>query len=147
MTYFAIRKVTDELKVEMCKLVQEEKWEELKKLIPKSIRVGYAQNGWKFKFNFHAWHYFDDNLESMKDFYSKCEIIDDKKNVISNEELWEIVKSGEDGIDGKEYYTNWSKYHGTTPPPKYIPPSYDEEYHFGLRFYCSDYNFYNLLGY
>jgi hypothetical protein len=108
--------------------------------MPEKIHVGKSSSGWKFLFNHNNWQYFNKTLEDLELFLKSHCLIDEYDTKITYEDFWERVKYKENGIDNKEYYTNWEKYNKdfiTKKPldkPIYIPKNFGEEYHFGLRF-------------
>lgn len=108
------------------------------KIMNQGIHIGKSSCGWKFCFDHNNWKYFEKDKQSIVDFINSCEIIDEYNSPISTDEFWKLVESKKDGIDSKEYYTNWRKYNigldGKAVQPSYIPNDYGE-------FYVDDLNF------
>lgn len=107
--YYAIPIIDDETKRSVIDALNKNDFERARNLIPHRIHIGKSSIGWKFVFNHHDWVYFY-SLESLKDFLSKCRIIDEYGRDISNEAFWKLVESKKDGINGYEYYSNYDKY-------------------------------------
>lgn len=141
--YYAIPKVSPEEKEKILKAIYADQMLEAKRMIPERIHIGKSSSGWQFLFNHNNWEYFQKSLESLEKFLDGADIEDEYRTPITTKEFWEMVNSKKDGIDGKEYYTNWDKYNKDPfsdkirPKPSYIRKDYDEEIHFGLRFSIS----------
>ncbi len=128
------------MKQKMLRAVECDDFQELRGLIPANVHIGKSSAGWKFVFNHNNWEYWDKTLESMCEFLKNSDIENEYGVPITYDEFWSRVKATDGMIDGKEYYTNWDKYHKhfatgePLPLPDYIPANYGEEYHFGIRF-------------
>lgn len=144
--YYAIPKWDDsKIKSSIIKKVKKDDFDgaiiliEQLKIMNQGIHIGKSSCGWVFMFDHNNWKYFEKDKQSIVDFINSCEIIDEYDCPISTNEFWELVNSKVDGIDNREYYTNWNKYnkdfHGNPiPRPSYIPNDYGE-------FYVEDLNF------
>lgn len=62
------------------------------------VHIGKASYGWMFCFNHNNWKYFDQSKDSLKNFLSDCDIVDEYQSPITNEEFWGMVKEKENGM-------------------------------------------------
>lgn len=144
--YYAIPNVDqEEIKTKIIEKIKTDDFDDAIELIQDlktktvtGIHIGKSSGGWKFRFDHNNWKYFKKDKQSIVDFINSCEIIDEYDRNISTEEFWKLVESKKDGIDSKEYYTNWRKYNigldGKAVQPSYIPNDFGE-------FYVDDLNF------
>lgn len=137
--YYAIPKATDELKKKIIEKVTAGELGLAKQLIPDHVHIGKSSAGWQFCFNHNNWEYFGKSLESLDAFIKAAQIEDEYGTPIDYDKFWAMVNSKKDGLDGKEYYTNWEKYNidfdgKPYPRPSYVPANYGQETHFGLYF-------------
>ena len=105
--------------------------------IIKPIHIGKSSMGWKFIFDHQKWEYFSKTRASVKRFLSTCKIVNEYDCQITHQEFWLLVNSKETGIDNKEYYTNWEKYHDNGLQQGCVSDDFGEEYHDALRFSTS----------
>ena len=111
----------------------------VKKVMKQGIHIGKSSCGWKFCFDHNNWKYFKQNKQSIVDFINSSNIKDEYDRKITPNEFWKLVESKKDGIDNKDYFTNWDKYNKDVnghvyPKPSYIPDESDEFYVDDLRF-------------
>lgn len=90
--YYAIPRITNDKKESICEFVQEDNFEMAKALMPDKIHIGKKSCGWRFIFNHHDWYYYKPSLSDLKLFLSKCIIIDEYGDKITNDEFWKLVE-------------------------------------------------------
>lgn len=103
--YYAIKKADDELKTKICEAVNDNKFGLAMELMPKEIHIGKSSGGWQFIFNHHNWEYFQESLESLKEFLLSCDIFDEYNRAISSDAFWELVKNKSASMGDFEYGT------------------------------------------
>lgn len=148
--YYAIPNVDqEEIKTKIIEKIKSDDFDEaieliqdLKTKMVTGIHIGKSSCGWKFCFDHNNWKYFEKDKQSIVDFINSCEIINEYNSPISTDEFWKLVESKKDGIDNREYYTNWNKYNkdfngNPIPRPSYIPNDYGEFYVDELKFSTS----------
>lgn len=90
--YYAIPKVTDDVKLKIIQAVINEQMSELTKLIPRKIHIGKSSSGWPFLFNHNEWEHYK-TIGELKDFLDKCEITDEYNAVVPITELVEYIEN------------------------------------------------------
>lgn len=148
--YYAIPNVDQkEIKTKIIKKIKTDDFDDAIELIQDlktktvtGIHIGKSSCGWKFCFDHNNWKYFEQDKQSIVDFINSCEIIDEYGSPISTDEFWKLVESKQDGIDNREYYTNWNKYNkdfngNPISRPLYILNDYGEFYVDDLKFSTS----------
>jgi hypothetical protein len=138
--YYAIPKVSDELKKKIIDKINLNQLQEAKMLIPSSVHIGKASMGWQFCFNHNNWEHFNKSLESIEEFLNSSKIEDEYGKPVSVEDFWKMVNDSKHLLDNKKYYERWDEYNinfVTNNPlkkPSYIPANFGQEIHFGLFF-------------
>lgn len=112
--YYIIRKITEDKKKEFHNMIDNEQYEELQVALSifekeNKIHIGKSSYGWKFLFNSNNFKFFEKNAESLWRFIKNNEndLYDEYGRKISYEELKDIVKKSENGLD---YLTYQLKY-------------------------------------
>lgn len=138
LNYYAIRNVDEAEKDTLKTLLDQERFTELKKSIPKArIHIGKYSNGWEFLFNHNNWLYYD-SYESLDGFIQEHIIMDEYSRVCTSKELWEMVETQKGKLTGERYEEQWDEIHPGMSKPHYMRSGEktDEEW-FGLRFSTS----------
>ena len=90
--YYTIPKLTEVKKSQIIEALNKEEFLKAKNLIPESIHIGKSSMGWQFIFNHNNWDHFSKSLNSLKEFISNNEIVDEYNSPLTTEEFWHLVK-------------------------------------------------------
>ncbi len=101
--YYAIPKLTEEIKLKIIKAVFEDQLELLRKIIPVKIHLGKSVSGWPFLFNHNNWEYYN-SISELADFIDKCEIVDEYGVIAQAKEFKAMI--AEKQKIGAQKYTN-----------------------------------------
>lgn len=91
--YYAFKKATDEVKVELKKLIDEEKFDKLFDEIPQRIHIGKSSAGWQFCFNHNDEQFYQKSRESLVEFLRDCVLVDEYGRIQDQVEFWDFVDS------------------------------------------------------
>ncbi len=100
--YYAIPKLTDDVKFKIIEAVVENDIAKIKRLLPKSIHIGKFSSGWPFLLNHNNWEYYN-SIEELKQFIYDCDIEDEYGADISG--LWNLIEGQKKEL-GVEKFTN-----------------------------------------
>ena len=140
-TNFYVRQImTEKQKEKLHKLIDENKFNEIRLAIPVQVHIGKRSAGWRFCFNHNDWEWYSD-VEDLKQFIQSNELYDEYGEEIEFDDFWNDIEAREKDpkmLDGDRYEERWDEIHPNTPKPDYMRRGYKgDEDHFGYRFSTS----------
>lgn len=115
-TNFYLRKKLSHKEKEIAKqYIDDNKYDEVREMLPNDIHIGKRSYGWKFLWDAHFFEYFEPTKESLLDWLKSGQIIDEYGEEFTFEQFWndELVGFLDKGWDIKAYYEDKpeEKYH------------------------------------
>jgi len=96
--YYAIPKLTDNVKFKIIEAVINNQIYDIRRLTPNKIHIGKQSGGWPFLFNHNNWEYYN-SIKELKQFIYDCDIEDEYGTRISG--LWNLIETSKEkhGVD------------------------------------------------
>lgn len=127
--FYVVQSLTDKEKEEMKSLIDNDLFDEAKRMIPKSIHIGKRSGGWKFIFNHNDWKYYKD-MDELKEFIRVNKFVDEYGQEINRIDFWEDVErrqSDGDMLDADSYDERWEEFHPNQSKPFYMTSGKETE--------------------
>ena len=154
-TNFYLKKKLSQKEKEIIKqYIDEDKYYEIREMLPEDIHIGKQSYGWKFLWNAHFFEYFEPTKESLFDWLESGQIIDEYGNEFTfdqfiNNELkgwldkgWDIESYYIDRPENKSSWYDFSSrnryFYQRCPNLNINVNRYGEFYIDGLRFTVSE---------
>lgn len=136
-TNFYIRKkINQQQKDMLCRMIQNEQWDEFEQNLPEAIHLGKRSSGWKFLWDAHEFTYFKPNKKSLIEFLKSGNIEDEYGHKFTFDEFWNEELDGflDQGWDLTDYYAeNHSIYKHYEPD--YIRYKFQQKYNVNVNAY------------
>ena len=154
-TNFYLRRKLSQKEKEIAKqYIDEDKYDEIRKMLPEDIHIGKRSYGWKFLWDAHFFEYFEPTKESLFDWLESGQIIDECGDEFTfdqfiNDELkgrldkgWDIESYYIDRPEDKSSWYDFSSrnryFYQRCPNLNINVNRYGEFYIDGLRFTVSE---------